>query len=131
MNSLIIGVDYGGVLSDYAGSEFENATVYINVPGAKESLELLHKNGHILYLISYCGLNRAIEIKKRLKLSNIEHLFSGQYFVTHKEYKKDICAYLGCHVMIDDHLQILSSIKEMCPNMILIFFKHKNTKRSF
>lgn len=119
--SLKIGIDFGGVLSIHDGEPIavEHRSTAINMPNAIESLHLLKKLGHKLYLISFCGKTRAVQTKKSID-DNIPDLFEETYFVKSKKYKKDITKYVGCDIMIDDTLDILVDIEKTrsCPNNI-------------
>jgi hypothetical protein len=114
-----IGIDFGGVLSIHT----EHSNSLIDVPGAKESLELLSKT-HKLYIISFCGRQRAFETFNSIKN---EDSISGQFYVKDKKYKKYICDYLGCDIMIDDREEILDDVKLNNPKIITILFGNEAT----
>ena len=54
----------------------------------------------------------------------------NQYYVTKKEYKRDICDYLGCHFMIDDRQEILDHIKRTNKKIITILFGECKQRKS-
>jgi hypothetical protein len=127
--NLKIGIDFGGVLSIHDGGNKEHINTNINMPNSISSLEKLKNDGHILYLISYCGKPRAIETKKAI--DNYNHLFAGQYYVTKREYKGFLCNYLDCDIMIDDRASILEKIKTNYPKTILIKFGEAKEETDF
>jgi len=121
-NALCIGIDFGGVLSihDRGDRSGEHKSVAINMPDGMKSLAQLKKDGHQLHLISFCGKKRAQETRQ--SLSVVEELCS-QYYVKDKTFKKSVCKFLGCDIMIDDNLDILIGIVKMLPNIVCIFFQ--------
>jgi hypothetical protein len=107
---MIIGIDFGGVLSvddTLVSSPHRNTTV--DIPGAKEALARLAKD-HKLFLISFCGKRRAMETKASIIAAGLDKYFAGLYFVKHPDYKSQLTRYLGCHVMIDDTIEVLDNI---------------------
>lgn len=122
-----IGIDFGGVLSMHdsqqtqydAGNDHINTS--INMPDAMESLEELSRENN-LYLISYCGLPRAKETFTGMKHSGADIFFKKQFYTVKREYKAQICSYLGCHFMIDDREKVLENIRKHNPNIITIYF---------
>lgn len=128
MNKMFnIGIDFGGVLSIHDskttntdGKEHKNTS--INMPGGQEALEKLKQDGHNLYLISFCGKQRAIETRQSIKDNNVDHYFNEQYYVKSKIFKNDLCQYLGCHFMIDDNCDILDNVKKNNPDIVTIWF---------
>lgn len=129
---LKIGIDFGGVLSKHEKSRktddaSEHRSISINMPGAIDGLRELKKANHKLYIISFCGKQRAIETKASLLQSNdIKGIFDGIYFVKDISYKVDICSLLGCDIMIDDRLDILESIHQKISTMKLIWLIPNN-----
>jgi hypothetical protein len=124
---MIIGMDFGGVLClhDKKGES------KINMPGAIEALNILNKNEHDVYLISYGGskefiYNRWLNIKK----DGYDVYFTHQYYVKQRNFKKYICDYIGCQIMIDDRIEILDDIKENNPGIITILFGEYTTNES-
>lgn len=117
-----IGIDFGGVLSIHDSNiGAEHINTIIDVPMALESLMKLKGYGHKLYLISFCGKNRAIETKKSIE-KYCPNLFDDIYFVKDRKYKKDICEYLNCDYMIDDREDILQEvIKSSCRTIPILF----------
>lgn len=127
--SFNIGIDFGGVLSPH-NIEIcdEHINTVINMPYAFENLLKLKQLGHKLFIISYCGKNRAIETKKSLEETMISDtmsyadLFDRIYFVKYRKYKKDICEYLQCHFMVDDRDDIQEEIIRSESHTIPILF---------
>ena len=69
-----IGVDFGGVLSIHDSkmtnnSGLEHKNTAINMPFAIDNLKKLKKQGHELYIISFCGKTRAKETKGKKCIS--------------------------------------------------------------
>ncbi len=130
---LTIGIDYGGVCSKHDANnedkyEDDNfvGEVGINVPDCLEILRYLKSLGHTLILISYCGVKRANETKKYFRtLQN--NPFSELFFVKKRAYKKEICAYRGVDVMIDNRLDILATI---APTYTMHFGSHMSDVKS-
>jgi len=121
---LSIGIDFGGVLSAHdsrSDKETGNHNLEINVPDAMNSLLTLKNNGHKLYLISFCGKKRAAETRESI-VKNAPGVFETLYFVKSKDYKKNICKYLGLDVFIDDTLPILVDVAKNINNIHLIHF---------
>ena len=108
---LKIGIDFGGCLSIHDGenTHSEHRKTEINMPGCLDILHQLKKDGHDLYLISFCGKSRAEETKKAID-AIIPSIFTKLFFVKDKKYKKFICEFINCDVMIDDNLNILVDI---------------------
>lgn len=121
-SSLCIGIDFGGVLSIHDSANIggqEHRSTAINVINSLESLKILKLQGHQLYINSFCGKSRAIETKHAIN-EQVSGLFEGLFFVKSKKYKGLVTKYLGCDVMIDDTLDILSDIQKAkeCPNLV-------------
>jgi hypothetical protein len=121
-----IGIDFGGVLSVYKAkidNEYaEHINTELDMPNAINSLKKLKKLGNDLYLISYCGKNRAIETFNAIEKKNVSNLFNEQFYVKSTKYKGSICKYIGCHFMIDDRKIILDNIKRYNNNIVTILF---------
>lgn len=131
MNKFNIGIDFGGVLSVHDRGESEHINTSINMPNAQKALETLQN--HNLYLVSFCGKNRAVETHESLVDTGLSKLFQKEYYVKDKKFKSDVCKYLGCHFMIDDRIGILDNVKAVNPNIITILFggegnSHKTAK---
>ena len=110
--SLKIGVDMGGVCSSKSAiyeDDTKEMKTLIDVPDCLKYLEQLNKDGHELYLVSFCGRRRANETRRELN-NTYKGLFKEMYFVKDKKYKKDICQYRNLDTMIDDRTDILGSI---------------------
>jgi hypothetical protein len=124
---LTIGIDFGGVLSTHDRNNDvktdvvgEHKNTAVNMPDSLNVLEKL-KESHSLILISFCGQKRAVETKASLDTS-VPGLFDSIFFTKDKMYKKDICSFAGCDVMIDDTLGILTDIRKVNKNITLIWF---------
>lgn len=119
INSLKIGIDFGGVLSIHDGKcvDKEHRNVIINMPQALESLLELKKQGHKLYLISFAGKSRSIETYNSIKDIN---LFDDYFFVKDKKYKKDISEYLGLDLMIDDNIGIIYDVSKYTNTILFL-----------
>ena len=112
--SFTIGIDFGGVLSKHDKSSIdsgEHINTVIDMPYAVDVLKTLHKEGHSLNIISFCGRRRAYESLQSLADNKLSCLFTTQHYVKDRLYKAHICAYIGCHIMIDDRVDILDNIK--------------------
>lgn len=134
--TFVIGIDFGGVLSIHDSKyinqqNLEHRNTLINMDYAIDSLKQLHINNNHLYLISFCGKKRAYDTHKSIGDSGISYLFKNEFYVKDRQYKKNICSYLGCHFMIDDNLDILDDIKKNNPLIVTIWFngsKHSSHK---
>jgi len=109
---MIIGIDFGGVLSvdDVLLPASPHRNTQIDMPDAHEAITQLARD-HKLFLISFCGKRRAMETKASLIASGLYTHFAGLYFVKHPDYKSQLTRYLGCYVMIDDRVDILDNIR--------------------
>jgi hypothetical protein len=123
---MIIGIDFGGVLSVHDAEGAEHRNTAINIPGGVEALEKLKDAGHDLYLISFCGKSRAVETSNSIESNGCSKFFTEQYYVKKKEYKNDICLKLGCHFMVDDRVEILDHIRKYNPTIKTILFGDAN-----
>jgi len=126
-----IGIDFGGVLSIHDDKNtnmfgLEHRNTAINMPFAHDALSTLKKLGHNLYLISFCGKNRAIETRKSIEDSEYSNLLNSLYFVKGKPYKDKLCQYLGCHFVIDDSVDVLDNIKVHNDKIVTILFDADN-----
>lgn len=126
-NQLKIGVDYGNVCStDAEGYERNDNNEYgINVPDCLPTLQRLKNDGHILYLISFCGNNRAVQTKRYFD-SLPNNPFAGLFFVKNRDYKNYICRHLGLDVMIDDRNDVLCTITDA---ITIQFTQYVNAER--
>lgn len=120
--SYVICIDFGGVLSVHDGGSSEHTNTSINMEGAIEGIIELSKT-HQLNIVSFCGKTRAVVTKASLEDSGLGELFAGQYYVKNKNFKLNICDYLGCHFMIDDRIEILDHIKESNKEIVTIWFE--------
>jgi hypothetical protein len=120
--SYVIGIDFGGVLSVHDGGSSEHTNTSINMEGATEGIRELSKT-HQLNIVSFCGKIRAAVTKESLGNSGLGELFVGQYYVKNKNFKLNICNYLGCHFIIDDTIEILDHIKESNKEIVTIWFE--------
>ncbi len=114
---LIIGVDFGGVMSIYDKGEIEGSEHKSNSIDMQKLKLLVHR----LILISFCGKARAIKTKASI-LETDKDLFDKIIFVKSKDYKKHVCKRYGCDVMIDDTLDILVGIHKWIHTPYLIWF---------
>jgi hypothetical protein len=120
-----IGIDFGGVLSLHDSKENvtkEHVNTIIDMPGAIKSLEKLNSQNNNLYLISFCGKNRAISTNKSISDNSLAYLFKEQFYVKNASYKKDVCKRLGCNFMIDDREDVLDEVKKSNTEIITILF---------
>lgn len=124
-----IGIDFGGVLSIHDGGNAEHKNSLINIPDALESVIKLKTMNHNLFIVSFCGLSRAKETKLSIDSSELNNAFMNQYYVKKKEYKGNICEYIGCHFMIDDRQEILDNIKRTNKKIITILFGESKQKQ--
>jgi hypothetical protein len=129
--SLKIGIDFGGVLSIHdhakqeapeAGAQGQHKSTAIDMPDGIDVLRQLKADGHRLYLISFAGQTRAKETKKAL-LESFPDVFDGMYFPKSKSFKTNICQNLGCDIMIDDIVDLLSDISKCEPRMRCLWFQ--------
>lgn len=124
------------VQNDYDWSE-EEMNNYLNkyigienfdiMPGAKEVLELLRKDGHELILVTARGCKEtATDNKKiaenKLKENNIKF---DKYYWAQKE-KVDICKKESIDYMIDDNYHICEAMNK--ENIGAIYFRSLNRK---
>lgn len=93
----------------------------IDMPGAIETLKVMKQAGHELYLISFCGKDRAGKTADSIN-KLLPGLFTGLYFVRKPLHKKFVTAFLGCHVMIDDTFELLEDIMQQKACDRTIFF---------
>ena len=134
-----IGVDFGGVLSQHdsrvAHHDPSHVNTAIDMPGAIQHLLALKQDGHLLFLISFCGKSRAIETKASLERESLPDgqplasLFQQIFFVKDRKYKKQICEYLNCHFMIDDRADILDHIATTVTHTIPIHFGQRHSSQ--
>lgn len=96
-----IAIDFCGVLSS-----LDEKCDDINITGAIEALTLLKKNGHKLYIVSFCGKSRAIKIKESI-LKKHSGIFDGMYFVKDRKFKGYVTKFIGADIIIDDSLDVL------------------------
>lgn len=107
-----IGIDFGGVLAQHGDTSAsgEHTNSVVNMPGAIDAIQQLHELGHELFIVSFCGKQRAYESFMGLKKTGLSGLFTHQYYVKKTDYKTFICRHFGCNVMIDDREDILDTI---------------------
>jgi hypothetical protein len=131
---LRIGIDFGGVLSKHdtgivdthvedTSSSGQHVSTAINMDGGIDSLLALKDAGHELYIISFCGAKRAAETRSALLAVSAglgRTLFDGIYFTKKKDFKVNVCEYLGCDVLIDDTYEIIIQCK---PTTLGLWFK--------
>ena len=125
-----IGVDFGGVLAKHKKGEDaekleEHKNTQIDMPGAIETLKKLKKNGHDLYIVSFCGKKRAIEGKAEIENSGLTNVFTEQIYIKNPFKKGDVLLNFGCNFMIDDRLDLLNKIKLVDPDIVTIWFGQK------
>lgn len=124
LNIFNIGIDFGGVLSIHdteADTKTGHRSTLVNVEGAVDALKKLKSLGHRLYLISFCGKSRAIETAAAIQ-EQISNLFTHLFFVKDKKFKKNLVRSIGCHVMIDDTIDIINDIDDQKLDCELIWF---------
>lgn len=115
-----IGVDFGGVLHNYA----DNSDKYsVNMLNAKSCLKLLKKCGFHLFIISHTSEEGAKKVHQSLVDNKMNSLFTEEYYVKEWEYKKYICQFLGCHFMIDDREDVLLDIQSINHSLVAIQLK--------
>lgn len=118
--ALKIAVDFGGVCSvhseRYEAKDMDGLEP-INVPGCVEALQEMKKQGHKLYLLSFCGAKRAKSTRDYLNEKH-KDLFDVLIFVKNRKFKANLCAKHGIDVLIDDRQDILSNIK---PTQSILF----------
>jgi hypothetical protein len=104
-----IGIDAGGVLYHKINGSDQTDRARQPIAGAAECLKRMIAAGHSLYLISFAGRKTAA-----ITLTDVrEHFpdtFIGIFIVKDKLEKVAICHHLGIDVMIDDSLEVHSSI---------------------
>ena len=122
---LKIGIDMGGVCV-YKSRIYENDDKelegLINVKGCLDSLQKLKDDGHILYLVSYCGARRAAETREQLERLYPD-LFTELFFVKAKKDKNAILKRYGMDIMIDDNIGILQSITDIPPTHVIHYIE--------
>lgn len=128
---LKVAIDFGGVISiierndkwSYFSKKSETSdhnTAKINMPYVKEELIKLRQK-HSLYLNSFCGETRAVETALVIK-SELPDIFEEIIFVKDRKFKGLICQKFGCHVLIDDRLDVLRQAKQIFPDLQCILF---------
>jgi hypothetical protein len=125
-----IGVDFGGVLAKHNKGEDaekleEHKNTQIDMPRAIETLKKLKKNGHDLYIVSFCGKKRALEGKEEIENSGLTNVFTEQIYIKNPFKKGDVLLNFGCNFMIDDRLDLLDKIKLINPDIVTIWFGQK------
>jgi hypothetical protein len=125
-----IGVDFGGVLAKHKKGEDaekleEHKNTQIDMPRAIETLKKLKKNGHDLYIVSFCGKKRALEGKEEIENSGLTNVFTEQIYIKNPFKKGDVLLNFGCNFMIDDRLDLLNKIKLVDPDIVTIWFGQK------
>lgn len=115
-----IGIDFGGVLSIHDAGNKAHINTNIDMPDAIESLYQLREMSNKLFLISFCGKNRAIETKK--SIDELGDLFEDQYYTKKKEWKGYVCQHLNIDIMIDDNQEVLDDVKKISPDTHCILF---------
>ena len=133
--SLVVNIDFGGVLSIHdrntESKNTEHVSTIINMPGGVEALKELKRKGHKLYLNSFCGKKRALETKNAImKEKELNGIFENLYFVKDKANKGYVCLHTGCNVMIDDRVDVLTSVQKTSPTVHCILFKGDPTHSS-
>lgn len=63
----------------------------------------------ILFLISFAGRSRSQETQDSIN-KTCPGIFDNLYFVKDKNFKKDVCNFLGCDLMIDDRVDVLDTL---------------------
>jgi uncharacterized short protein YbdD (DUF466 family) len=113
-----ICIDIGKVLS----SRQEQTGSIINVTGAKNALEHLHKK-YKLFIISYASKNKIMRYAQYTSEELGRDLFEAQYFVTDRDFKADVAYHLNCNVIIDDREGVLEDVKTKNPDTITILYQ--------
>lgn len=127
-DSFRIGVDFGGVLYDPIKSPLN---ITVNEPKAVECLKKLRGEGNELILISAVLKKGSKDFHDALVEKKIDSLFTHEYYVTQMKFKKFICKYIGCHILIDDRIDILNDVKKFIPDIVTIWFKGTSHKTHF
>ena len=137
-NSIIVGLDFGGVLGQLNGAKgAEHIDTAINMPDAIDTLSNLldptmTTRTYMFKIISFCGYARAVQTHRVLE--TYPHLFNEIYFVKDRSFKAELCKYLGCHIMVDDRVEILNNVRRLNPHIITVLFGtrksplHKNVR---
>jgi hypothetical protein len=126
-----IGVDFGGVLAKHKRGEEnqdkieEHKNTQIDMPGAIENLKKLKKNGHQLYIVSFCGRKRALEGMKEVEASGLNDVFTEQIYIKNPYEKGRVLLNFGCNFMIDDRIDLLNRIRFQFPEIVTIWFGQK------
>jgi hypothetical protein len=107
------------------GNEGDHESTCVNMPYVKEELNKL-KSQHKLFINSFCGFERALKTDSAIK-SELPDIFEECYFVKDRKYKGQICKALGCHVLIDDRLDVLRNAKQIFPELqCILFYSQQN-----
>lgn len=118
---LKIGIDFGGVCCYLTRDDNDDTQKYdpnfkeaITMDGCIDALKYLVKQGHKLYLISFCGKNRANATRNMLCTEHSD-LFKKEnlFFVKKRWFKSKVCNHLGLDVLIDDRIDIITSLRHV------------------
>lgn len=103
-----IGIDYGGVCSENSDAHEDSKVEQVpllNMKGCLEALQQLKKDGHQLFLVSFCGRKRANQVREYLP-KEFPGLFDGMFFVKDKKFKDEVCRVEKLDILIDDRAEV-------------------------
>jgi hypothetical protein len=125
MRELKIGIDNGGCLSVHSrGKALEDEEGHVsdqelNMPGARDALLELKRQGHRLFLESFAGRKRATRTHDVLAPLG---LFEAFHFTKQKRHKAAVCEHYGLDVFVDDSPDVVAAAAEQNPSMLVLHF---------
>jgi hypothetical protein len=129
--TLKIGIDVGGVLShksDIYEKVSDEIKEIIDMEFAVCSLKELKEAGHELYIVSFCGKNRAYNTRNQLDRV-YPGLFSDMFFVKDKKNKNEILRHKGIDVFIDDTLSVLQNVTTIPKSHLIHYTEDISAKK--
>jgi len=126
MRQLKIGIDNGGCLSVHSRGQQPDeegqghvSDQELNMPGAREALVELKRQGHQLSLESFAGRKRATRTHDVLAPLG---LFEAFHFTRQKRHKAAVCEHYGLDVFVDDSPDVVTAAAEQNPSMLVLHF---------
>lgn len=120
-----IVTDVGKVLTDY-NKDKSITDKLINVDDSLEILVKWKSLGIEIYICSFCLEKQAYKRTNKLKKDGDDEIFTNEYYIDDRLYKKDIISIINPDIMIDDNEEVLNKIKDKCPQVITILFQEFN-----
>lgn len=122
-----IGIDVGGVLVEKDGrgggdTSFEESGPRF-VIGALEAVNKLASEGHLLYIVSFCGAQMEARTRVALRSAGLAIPEERWYFTKSRPEKGPVCAKLGLDVFVDDTEPVVRVVSQACPNARVLWFR--------